>query len=162
MSNETRLGAVADLAFALERCGVADFDVVVAVAGDTLFEKSVDVKASFGECFCFPSYRIEQSLVRGFLESDEDALTLGYPMSDPATQCRSRGVLQLGPDGRRVVAFAEKPPEPLPASLASAPLYIYRRSVLPRLTAYLAAKRAANAKVSQRVCVCGGGCVRCF
>ncbi len=87
-----------------------------------------------------------QDLLREFVASNDDALTLGYVMSDPATQCRSRGVLQMDAEGR-VVRFAEKPNEPLPNSLASAPLYIYRKTVLPHLNAYLDERKASGAKV---------------
>jgi hypothetical protein len=46
LDNSSRLGAVADLAFVLQAHGEGrDFDAVVVVAGDTLFEKSVDVAA---------------------------------------------------------------------------------------------------------------------
>ncbi len=123
LSNETRLGAVADLALAVEACGEAEY--VVAVAGDTLLEQGGDVAGLFAQ------FVADESI---------DCLTVGYPMKDPAKDCRSRGLLQLGPGGR-VVRFAEKPDVPLPGALASAPLYFFRRRALVHVGAFLAQAR---------------------
>lgn len=180
LANETRLGAVADLDFALRACARSP-DVVVVVAGDTLFERSVDVKVTcvllvpffffclrfvcalfVFLCLCFVplaprlvfvhqvlaiSHFLSQSMLETFLKSKDDAFTLGYEMSDPATQCKSRGVLQIN-EQNVVTRFVEKPNVPLENSLASAPFYIYRRTVLPHLASYLEEKRAANAPVT--------------
>jgi NDP-sugar pyrophosphorylase family protein len=73
----------------------------------------------------------------------KDVLTLGYPMSDPSVQCRSRGVLQSDPAGV-VLRFLEKPPQPPPgSSLASAPLYFLRPRALLEVPRFLEQHREA-------------------
>ena len=130
LSNETRLGAVADLALAAAACG--ECEVVVAVAGDTLLEQGADVAG----------------LLRQFVAAPElDCLTVGYPMKNPARDCRSRGLLQLGPAGR-VICFAEKPELPLPDALASAPLYLFRPRALAHMHAFLDQARERGAPLA--------------
>jgi NDP-sugar pyrophosphorylase family protein len=104
LSNDTRLGAVADIEIAI---GLVDADYYVVVAGDTLLSQSVDVKA----------------LLNTFVQANDcDALTVGYRMRQPHIECKSRGLLVRGDDGT-VIRFVEKPHTPPPEPvLASAPL----------------------------------------
>lgn len=127
-TNDTRLGAVADIEIAIN---LVDADVYCVVAGDTLLANSVDVAA----------------LLKAF-PADADALTVGYRMRNPAVECRSRGLLCVGDDGY-VTRFVEKPAVP-PAEpvLASAPLYFLRRSACKMLREFLQENRARKAPIA--------------
>lgn len=131
ISNDTRLGAVADIELAL---GLVDADIYCVVAGDTLLADSVDVKA----------------LLDDFLRVQEgaDALTVGYKMRHPEVECRLRGLLCTSQDGF-VTRFVEKPRvPPAEAVLASAPLYFFRSSACKALREFLAQNRAEKAPIS--------------
>ena len=125
--NETRLGAVSDLLLSSRQ---APAEYYIAVAGDTLLEE--EVHTSLPE------------LLRQLQEDSScDCITVGYPMTDPAVQCSSRGLLIL--DGDRVVHFAEKPAvPPKEPCLASAPLYLMRASCMRAAEEFVAAKKASG------------------
>lgn len=129
--NASRRGAVADLAAAVAHLGPAK--VYVVVAGDTLLEDHVRAQLP--------------AMVERFQASNDACHTLGYPMADPAVECRSRGLLVLGPDDR-VVRFDEKPAVPPPEPcLASAPLYLMDERCIQEMGRFLASAYERNAPV---------------
>jgi len=112
-TNETRLGAVADLALAVEESGT-DRAALVAAA-DNIFAFDL---GSFVEFFG----RIRTDCITAHRETDHARLS-------------RTGVAEL--DGAwRVTAFSEKPLQPR-STWACPPLYILRRHTLPLVAEYL-------------------------
>lgn len=112
---EERLGAVGDIAFALERTG-ADGDLLL-VAGDNLFEFDLS------------------GIVEAARDApDADALVAVEERLDPE-RLRRGGVAEVDREGR-IRRFREKPEEPATAT-AAAPLHLYRESVLPLVGRYV-------------------------
>ena len=115
-SNEDRLGALGDIAFAIERGGL-DGDDLLVIAADNLFEFSLrDYIAYF--------------------RAKGDGSALAARRLGDRSLARLYGVVELG-DGDRVRAFEEKPDEPKTDLVATA-AYIYHRDHLPLLAQYLA------------------------
>jgi glucose-1-phosphate thymidylyltransferase len=116
MSNENRLGAIGDIAFAVEDGGLAGDDLLV-VAGDNLFE------------FSLADY------VAWWREHGESSAVA-------VRDCRSLelakqyAVVSLDEDDR-VVSFFEKPPEPA-STLVAIATYLYHRDHVPLVASYLA------------------------
>jgi glucose-1-phosphate thymidylyltransferase len=113
-SNEDRLGAIGDIAFAIDRGGLAGADLFV-VAGDNL------IGYSLGDFVDF--WRAKGS----------SAVAL-HEVSDPEL-LRNYGVVELDEDDR-VVYFQEKPAEPR-SYLAATAAYLYRPEHLELLVRYL-------------------------
>lgn len=113
LDNESRLGAVRDLALALEACP-GDGPTLVA-AGDNLFR--FDLSAFLDDRAARPRN-----------------LILAYRETEPARLRRS-GVAVLGSEGR-VERFVEKPTEP-PGDWACPPLYCFEPQALARLSEFL-------------------------
>lgn len=111
--NESRLGAVADLAFAVRECSL-DEDLLV-LAGDNLFDFELT------------------DFVSRFHATGTDCIS-AHRLEDLA-ELRRTGVVELGADSR-VLSFQEKPAEPK-STWAVPPFYLYRRDTLPLLTEYL-------------------------
>lgn len=110
-SNETRLGAVRDVQFAIEREGIDD-DMLV-LAGDNVLDFSL---GAFGEYFA----------------KKNASCMLRYHETDVA-RLRKSGVL-LTDVNDRVVRMEEKPAEPF-AEWCAPPFYIYKKSDLPLVKA---------------------------
>jgi glucose-1-phosphate thymidylyltransferase len=121
-SNEDRLGAIGDIAFTVERAGLAGEDVLV-VAGDNLIGYSV------------PDY------VAFWRGKDGSAIAL-YECRDPEL-IKQYGVVELDDDAR-VVSFEEKPAEPR-SDLAATAAYLYRAEDLALLGQYLEEGHATDA-----------------
>ena len=113
--NDTRLGAIADLLFAVDKLGL-DEDLMV-LAGDNLFDFELTDFARF------------------FREKDADCIT-AHRLEDLA-QLRRTGVVELAGDFR-VLSFEEKPASPK-STWAVPPFYLYRRETLPLVREYLSA-----------------------
>jgi glucose-1-phosphate thymidylyltransferase len=113
-SNEDRLGAIGDMQLVVERAGLDD-DLLV-IAGDNLFEFSLGGFVGF-----WRSRGIASAVAVRDVSSRE--LAMQY------------GIVDLGDDGR-VNAFIEKPAEP-PSTLAATATYIFHRSHVPLIAAYL-------------------------
>jgi glucose-1-phosphate thymidylyltransferase len=113
-SNEDRLGAIGDLAFAIDRAGLEGEDLLVA-AGDNLVGYS------------FPKY------VDFWREKGGSAIAL-YEVADREL-LKSYGVVELDEDDR-VVGFEEKPAQPR-SNLAATAAYLYRAQDLELLAGYL-------------------------
>jgi glucose-1-phosphate thymidylyltransferase len=113
VSNENRLGAIADLQFAIGE-GAGDDDLLVAAA-DNIFTLS------------FPDF------VRFFAERGTDCIT-GHRESDTA-KLRKTGVFETDANGQ-VVSFEEKPGVPR-SQYACPPLYLFKRHTLKLVSEYL-------------------------
>lgn len=114
-ANENRLGAIADLCFALEERQL-DEDLLV-LAGDNLFD------------FALTDFVAYYQKVRA------DCITAHQ--LDDLEELRKTGVIETNGEGR-VLSFAEKPMDPR-SNLAVPPFYIYRRETIPLLKEYLQA-----------------------
>jgi glucose-1-phosphate thymidylyltransferase len=115
-SNEDRLGALGDIALAIEQGGLATDDVLV-IAADNLFEFSVRDLIAF---------------VRA--KGDGSAVAV-HRLADPSL-ARLYGVVELD-ENDRIVAFEEKPEQPRTDLVATA-TYIYHHDHVPLLAHYLA------------------------
>ncbi|HJO23962.1 MAG: nucleotidyltransferase family protein [Myxococcota bacterium] len=120
LGNESRLGAVGDLALALETFPASGPTLVAA--GDNLFR--FDLPAFLGDCAQRP-----RNLILSYREPD-------------LARLRRSGVAVLGP-GRRVERFVEKPADP-PADCACPPLYCFEPSALALVPEFLGSEPAAD------------------
>ncbi len=101
-TNETRLGAVVDIQFAIEALNIQD-DVLV-IAGDNVLDFSLNT---------FVNYALEKntSCVMRFFEPDKTRLT-------------KTGVLEI--DGDKIIGMEEKPAEPK-SNWCCPPFYFYKQ-----------------------------------
>jgi len=120
-SNETRLGAIADIQFVLDHHQIHD-DLLIA-AGDNIFQ------------FDLPRF------FKFFREKKSDII-LAHPI-DNEERLRSAGVVEVGDDGR-VIGFEEKPANPRSRFIAPA-LYIFKREHLHLFRDYLNMENPADA-----------------
>lgn len=112
-TNENRLGAIADIQFAIDTAGI-NGDILV-MAGDNLFDFSlVDFVAFFNN-------------------AGGDCIT-AHELSDMAALKRT-GVIEVD-SSRKVISFEEKPPQPK-SNLAVPPFYIYKQATLSLVKKYL-------------------------
>jgi len=114
-SNEDRLGAIGDIAFAIERAGLEGEDLLI-VAGDNLIGYSL---AQFVDFW------------RG-----KDGSAIAVRDLGDRELLKQYGVVELD-DDERVVGLEEKPSEPK-SDLAATAAYLYRAEHLARLPGYLA------------------------
>jgi glucose-1-phosphate thymidylyltransferase len=121
LSNDERLGAVRDLALALE--GRRLSEAVIVAAGDNLF------RFPLGEFLDDHAAR-PRNLILVHHETDPERL-------------RRTGVSELAPDGR-VLRFIEKPARP-PSPFSCPPLYILEPEALARLPEFLRETTDADA-----------------
>lgn len=111
--NEHRLGAVADILFAIEHEQIQD-DILV-MAGDNLFDFSL------------------MDFVAYYHKVQADCITV-HELSDRAA-LQQTGVVTVNEENV-VIHFEEKPREPQ-SNLAVPPFYIYRKETLPFFQQYL-------------------------
>lgn len=102
-SNETRLGAVCDIQYAIEQCGIDD-DLLV-MAGDNLL--SFSLKAFLD-----------------YFRAKGTSCIMRYWEDDPA-RLRKSGIAEVDTEGR-ILSMEEKPAEPR-SNWCCPPFYIYRR-----------------------------------
>lgn len=114
-SNETRLGAVGDIQFALEQ-GEIDQDVLIA-ASDNFFTFSLD------------------EFVDTFRRFACDTI-LGKHLGEGSPDLKRFAVAQIDASGR-VTSLVEKPQQPQ-SDIAVYALYLYRQDTLPLIRQYLA------------------------
>lgn len=119
--NRNRLGAVADLRYAVKARNLREDTMVLA--GDNLFDFSLSEFTNF------------------FFDRKTDCITAHRLHDDE--KLRRTGVVEVD-DAWRVVSFEEKPLRPK-SSLAVPPFYIYRGDTLPLLDAYLEEGRDPDA-----------------
>jgi len=112
-SEETRLGAIGDIRFAIEELSIDD--EVMIIAGDNFF-----------------TYRLT-GLLDFYRRMDADCIVV-KKLQD-REMLRRFGVAVVGPDFR-VIDFEEKPKEPK-SDLAVFATYIYKRDTLPLIKEYL-------------------------
>ena len=113
-SNEDRLGAIGDIAFAIERGGLAGEDLLI-VAGDNLIGYSLAGLVDF--------WRSKDGSVIAVREVADRRLLTQY------------GVAELDQDDR-VIGLEEKPAEPK-SDLAATASYVYRADHIALLRRYL-------------------------
>ena len=118
---EHRLGAIADLALAIERAEIDDD--VMALAGDNLFDFSLKDFVSF------------------FHRVQADCITVHYEESLEALQ--RTGVAELSPKGK-VLSFEEKPIEPKWHN-AVPPFYCYTKNAIRLIQQFLDSAQNADA-----------------
>ena len=113
LDNDHRLGAVADLEFAVRERNISEDTLVLA--GDNLFDFSLKAFVDFflaKRADCITAHRVEDS-----------------------EQLKRTGVILVNSEGR-VLTFEEKPKVPK-SDLAVPPIYLYRQDTLPLLGTYL-------------------------
>lgn len=120
-SNENRLGAIGDIAFAMEHADLND-DLLIAAADNLLRFPLADFVAAF--------------------QAHPAGHVCVHWVEDMA-RCRRTGIVVLD-DADRVVEFAEKPREPK-TQWAVPPLYLLPRSTVARIPAYLEGGGSAEA-----------------
>ena len=113
-SNEDRLGAIGDIAFAVERAGLEGDDLLI-VAGDNLIGYSLADFVSFWR--------------------DKDGSAIAVRQLDDRELLKQYGVVELD-EHDRVVGLEEKPAEPK-SDLAATASYLYRGEHLAQLPRYL-------------------------
>ena len=113
-TNETRLGAIGDMQFAIEQFGIDD-DLLVA-ASDNFFTFGLE---EFGEMF----------------KKYGDDLVMAKAMEDYEERKRF-AIAELDADGK-IISFEEKPEKPK-SDLAVYAVYLYRRDTLKMIKQYLA------------------------
>lgn len=115
-SNETRLGAMGDLRFALETRGIQEEDLLV-IAGDNLFNFDLVRLVGYG------------------ISKRPYPVIAVYDVKD-RTLAKQYGLVKSAEDGR-VLEFFEKPENP-PTTFASCGIYWLPRESRPLLDKYLA------------------------
>jgi glucose-1-phosphate thymidylyltransferase len=124
-TNETRLGAIGDIAFTLQQQPALAREPLFVLGGDNLVDfRLADMVADF-------QARGGQATVVCLVRED-----------DPA-QLRRSGVVTLDED-RRVTGFVEKPAEP-PSDLTCPPFYLFPPDALALVPEYLASGESPDA-----------------
>lgn len=113
-SNDTRLGAIADLQFVIDTLKIEE-DILV-MAGDNLFDFELTDFYNF--------YKTVNS----------DCITT-YEVNS-VDDLRKTGVIEID-ENKKVISFSEKPENPK-SNLAVPPFYIYKKETLPLIKQYLA------------------------
>ena len=115
-SNESRLGAIADIALVVEKKKIKD-DLLV-VGGDTLF---------------YPSFSLAE-VIADFYDKKGSTIVC-YPVKDE--EVSKRGIIERN-ENRRIVSFLEKPKPEETTSRSGVPcFYIYQPRTLTLLNQYL-------------------------
>lgn len=112
-SNETRLGAIADIQFVIDEYQVND-DMLI-IAGDNIF--TFDFNEMVGMM-----RDLNHDVICGFVEEDTEKL-------------HHTGVIELDKD-QRVIGFEEKPENPK-SNFACPAIYVYRKETLRLIKNYL-------------------------
>ena len=108
-TNETRLGAVCDIQFAIDQLGLDD-DLLI-IAGDNVLDFSLTAFLRYAQ-------EKQTSCVMRYYEADEKRL-------------KKSGVAELG-DGDRLLSLAEKPEEPK-SHWCTPPFYFYKKEDAARI-----------------------------
>ncbi len=108
VSNESRLGAVKDIQFAIDECGLENEDLLV-IAGDNLID------FSFKEFVDFAERKNSSAVMCDYEESLEELRRCGVMVPD---------------ENMRVISMEEKPREPK-SNWCVGPFYFYRAEDLP-------------------------------
>ncbi|MBI3972298.1 MAG: nucleotidyltransferase family protein [Chloroflexi bacterium] len=124
-TNETRLGAIGDIAFTLARFPALAAEPLFVLGGDNL----VDFRLA--------------DLVETFQRRGGDATVIALVRTLDPAQLRRSGVVTLDDSGR-VMGFVEKPADP-PSDLTCPPFYVFPPAALALVPTYLAAGEPADA-----------------
>ena len=124
-TNETRLGAIGDVAFTLAGHPELAHEPLFVLGGDNL----VDFRLG--------------DLVDDFTERGGRSTVICLTREADPAQLRRSGVVTLG-DDNRVVGFVEKPADP-PSDLTCPPFYVYPPAALGLIGDYLAAGESPDA-----------------
>ncbi len=123
LSNDTRLGAIGDLDFAITQCGLRD-DLLV-LAGDNLFDAGLQAFVSFSK-------------------TNESAVCVGlYDIGDPQLASKKFGVLEVD-SSWEVTGIEEKPDHPK-SSLIGMGVYYFPKASLGFVKKYLQSPDAKDA-----------------
>jgi glucose-1-phosphate thymidylyltransferase len=122
-TNENRLGAIGDIAFVVERGGLAGDDLLV-IAGDNLFEFSLAGYVSWWQ-------------------GHRDGSAIAVRDCGDRELARQYAVVSLD-ESERITSFVEKPPEPA-GTLVAIATYLYHRDHVPLVDTYLAEGNTADA-----------------
>lgn len=114
-SDADKLGAIGDLNFVIEKCGLQQSDLLV-VAGDNLFSESL---SDFGK-FC----------------REKNQPVLGVYDVGSLEAARQYGVVAIDQSGT-ITEFVEKPANP-PSTLIGIALYYYPAETVQKISGYLA------------------------
>ncbi|KAL1924127.1 uncharacterized protein VTP21DRAFT_7162 [Calcarisporiella thermophila] len=129
-SNETRLGAVADIAFGIKHFSLEE-DHILVIGGDTLFLRD---------------FKLDQF----FLMSREQngSLVTEYKVSDAETY--KFGIMEYEPKSRKVTRFLEKPGPKLTSSRSACPcFYLFTPFATTLVFRFLEEKRSQNASLEE-------------
>ncbi|PIU40134.1 MAG: nucleoside-diphosphate-sugar pyrophosphorylase [Candidatus Omnitrophica bacterium CG07_land_8_20_14_0_80_50_8] len=123
ISNETRLGAIGDLRFAIQQSG-AEADILM-LASDNLFDATLSDFVNFAQ-------------------SKKDAVSVGlYDIKDPKLAAKKFGVLEIDKDSR-IIGIEEKPEFPK-SSFIGMGIYYFPKDSLTYIQAYLKDPNAQDA-----------------
>ena len=124
-TNETRLGAIGDIAYVIEKDPALAGEPLFVLGGDNLLDFHL------------------RDMVRDFETRGGDATVIALVHTADPVQLRRSGVVTLADDGR-VAGFVEKPTHP-PSDLTCPPFYLYPPAALALLPEYLAAGETSDA-----------------
>ncbi|MGH2351326.1 MAG: nucleotidyltransferase family protein [Chloroflexota bacterium] len=146
-TNETRLGAIGDVAYVLERYPELSQTPLFVLGGDNLVDfRLTDLVADFQQRNT-PLAPPPACPARGegatAPQSSEEATVICLVRETDPAQLRRSGVVTLD-DAQRVVGFVEKPASP-PTDLTCPPFYVFPPSALALVPQYLAAGESPDA-----------------
>ena len=124
-TNESRLGAIGDVQFTLERHPELAREPLFVLGGDNLVDFQLD------------------DLVDDFTRRGGNATVICLTRETDPQQLRRSGVVTLDRD-HRVIGFVEKPADP-PSDLTCPPFYLYPPEALALIPRYLSEGHSADA-----------------
>jgi glucose-1-phosphate thymidylyltransferase len=124
-TNDTRLGAIGDIAYVLQQHPALAAEPLFVLGGDNLLDFHL------------------RDMVDDFQERGSAATVIALVHTEDPAQLRRSGVVTLGPD-RRVTGFVEKPANP-PSDLTCPPFYVFPPTALALLPVYLASGQSPDA-----------------
>src|SRR6266542_2677811 len=124
-TNETRLGAIGDIAYVIEQHPELADEPLFVLGGDNLLDFHL------------------RDMVQDFESGGGTATVIALVHTEDPAQLRRSGVVTLDRE-RRVVGFVEKPADP-PSDLTCPPFYVFPPSALALLPEYLSSGQSPDA-----------------